>query len=177
MASKPRGSTMMPWRYPWFSSQKTEGRSGFWKMSKDVQGHCPMSTENFGGLYCCLYLTWRLHHCSKQVDRSFEVTDVHQFKDAEFVAATKEILREFVLDLKESWHEIRFLIWVSASSGILGSQRLRVASKDSIQGSSKFIKVHQGHQGSSRSSRFIKVHQGSSRFIKVPQFQGSGPRQ
>ena len=84
-----------------------------------------------------------LHHCSKQVDRSFEVTDVHQFKDAEFVAATKEILREFVLDLKESWHEIRFLIWVSASSGILGSQRFRVASKDSIQGSSRFIKVHQ----------------------------------
>lgn len=38
----------------------------------------------------------------QQVDRSFEVTDVNQFKDPEFVAATKEILRDFVLDLKDS---------------------------------------------------------------------------
>ena len=38
------------------------------------------------------------------MDRSFEVTDVNQFKDPEFVAATKEILRDFVLDLKESWN-------------------------------------------------------------------------
>ena len=54
-----------------------------------------------------LSVTWGLHLQWFQVDRSFEVTNVHQFKDPEFMAATKEILREFVLDLQESWHEIR----------------------------------------------------------------------
>lgn len=55
----------------------------------------------------------------QQVDRSFEVTNVNQFKDPEFVAAIKEILREFVLDLKDldqdnsqslSWRQISLVV-------------------------------------------------------------------
>ena len=38
-----------------------------------------------------------------QVDRSFEVTNAHQFKDPEFKAATQELLKDFQQDLKESW--------------------------------------------------------------------------
>lgn len=37
-----------------------------------------------------------------QVDRSFEATNVHQFKDPEFKAATQELLKDFQQDLKES---------------------------------------------------------------------------
>ncbi|CAL1140495.1 unnamed protein product [Cladocopium goreaui] len=55
----------------------------------------------------------------QQVDRSFEVTNVHQFKDPEFMAATKEILREFVLDLQDldqdnsqslNWRQISLVV-------------------------------------------------------------------
>jgi len=48
----------------------------------------------------------------QQVDRSFEVTNAHQFKDPEFKAATQELLKDFQQDLKEmDRDEIQSLSW------------------------------------------------------------------
>lgn len=93
---------------------------------------------NHGTHGSCLWHSL-LHLKWLQVDRSFEVTNVHQFKDPEFMAATKEILREFVLDLQESWHEIRNDPEWHLHLHFLD---LRVASKDSI---SRFHSCHSCH--------------------------------
>jgi len=55
----------------------------------------------------------------QQVDRSFEATNAHQFKDPEFKAATQELLKDFQQDLKDldrdetqslSWRQISVVV-------------------------------------------------------------------